>query len=68
MQLACETDIDIAIKEFELVVGAMFSNHRRDIELLKSKIKSRTRDREARTILQRRLVMAVAKELQRECQ
>lgn len=68
MQLAAETDIDRAIAEFEQVVKALFSNNRRDIEIMKSKIKARARDREGRSVLQRRLEMAVAAQIKRECE
>jgi hypothetical protein len=61
-------DIDEAIREFEQVVGAMFSIHRRNIEVVKSKIKSRVRDHDSRAALQRALVIAVAAELRRECE
>lgn len=68
MQLAAETDIDRAIAEFEQVVKALFSNNRRDIEVMKSKIKARTRDHTARSQLQRELEIMVAREIKRECE
>lgn len=68
MQLACEiADIEEAISEFELVVKALFSGPRRDIEVLKSKIKGRVHSHSARARLQRELELMVARELRREC-
>jgi hypothetical protein len=60
-------DIDAAIAEFELVVKALFAGPRRDIEVMKSKIKHRVRDHESRNRLQRELELMVARELRREC-
>lgn len=58
--------IDEAIADFELAVKALFSIHRRDIEVLRSKVRERARSHRSRNELQRQLERMVAAELRRE--
>lgn len=60
------TDIDRNITEFSAAIGPLFAPHRRDIELLKSRILQRTRRHQNTNELQRRLIRMVAMQLQSE--
>lgn len=66
LDLASGQTIDEAIEDFELAVKALFSIHRRDIEILRSKVKERAKSHRSRNELQRRLELLVAAELRRE--
>ena len=66
LDLASGLTIDEAVADFELAVKALFSIHRRDIEVLRSKIKERAKSHRSRNELQRRLELLVAAELHRE--
>lgn len=60
------TDIDRNIIEFSAAIGPLFAPHRREIELLKSKLIERARRHRNRNELQRRLIRMVTAQLQSE--
>ncbi len=66
LDLASGQTIDEAVADFELAVRALFSIHRRDIEILRSKVKERAKSHRSRNELQKQLERMVTAELQRE--
>jgi hypothetical protein len=66
MDVASGQTIDEAIEDFELAVRALFSIHRRDIEILRSKVKERVKNHRSRNELQKQLERMVTAELRRE--
>ena len=64
MQLLCETDIDAAIREFESAAGDLFRQER--IKHLRARVAELDRQHQNSAIVRRKLVLAMADQLNRE--